>query len=74
MQMRGNPVYQNRVRRQWLRAIHIVADLARSPDTLELVGTEVLQLLQFFRWSPGLRRQIGAILALYYSPSSAVGL
>ncbi len=65
--------YQHQVRRQWLRVIHAVSGLASTPDTLR-VDTEVLQLLQFFRERPGLQRQIGAIMTLYYSPLAAVSL
>ena len=64
---------QQQTRRQWLRGIHSVSGPLNPPDTLS-VDTEVLQLLRFFREMPGLRRQIGAITALYYCPLSAVSL
>ena len=61
-------------RRQWLRDIHVVFGPANpSSDTLS-VDTEVLQLLQFFQQIPGLRRQIGAIIALYYCPLAVAKL
>ena len=64
---------QQQTRRQWLRVFHAAAGLTSTPDTLS-VDTEVLQLIQFFREMPGLRRQIGAVIALYYCPLCAVSL
>lgn len=58
---------QHDVRREWLRAIHILSDVTSIPDTLR-VDDRLLQLFQFFRIRPGLRRLIGGLISLYYSP------
>lgn len=63
--------YQNDVRRQWLRGIYALTDGTSKWSRAVRDDEKVLQLMEFFKMMPGLRRQMGAIMALYYDPPSA---
>ena len=61
----GSPLRTRPCRRLWLRALWQPDKLAQKQEGV------VKALLTFMDNFPGLRRQIGAILALYYTPVTA---
>ena len=63
--------YQNEVRREWLRVLYALNKKRMGSRRAMPTDPEVWQLLQFFELRPGLHRQIGSIMALYYHPPTA---
>ena len=66
--------YQNEVRRTWLRGLHaFTGDEGQELRCPRAVweDADMSQMLQFFHKYPGLRRQVGGTIALYYAPRSS---
>ena len=63
--------YQNEVRREWLRVLYALNKKRMGSRRAMPTDPEVWQLLQFFGLRPGLHRQLGSIMALYYHPPTA---